>query len=208
MSGGEGVGSNGRNSAAAAAPAHRGLQLGPEGWVHGDGVRRLPSPHHDARPAGTTIDLLVLHNITLPPGGFGGDHIAAFFRGTLDLAAHPFFATLAGARVSAHFVIERSGRITQFVSCHDRAWHAGASVHRGRARCNDFSVGVELEGTDFTPFCDAQYAALAALTAALRAGLPITLACGHSDIAQDRKTDPGPLFDWTQFTAQTGLARG
>jgi N-acetyl-anhydromuramoyl-L-alanine amidase len=171
-------------------------------------VRLLPSPHFDSRPAGAAIDLLVLHNITLPPGGFGGDHIASFFCGSLDPAAHPFFATLTGVRVSAHFVIERGGRITQFVSCHDRAWHAGPSVHRGRQRCNDFSVGIELEGTDFMPFTDAQYAALAGLAAALRAGLPLATACGHSDIAQQRKTDPGPSFDWARFTALTALARG
>ncbi len=183
------------------------LQVDAAGWLQGPGVRILRSPHWDARPAGSVVDLLVLHNITLPPGDFGGDHVAALFSGTLDLAAHPFFATLAGVRVSAHVLIERDGRITQFVSCHDRAWHAGASSHRGRPRCNDFSIGVELEGTDFTPFIAAQYDVLARVTAALRHALPLACAAGHSDIAQDRKTDPGPFFDWARFSADTGLAR-
>lgn len=184
------------------------LRVDADGWLHGPGLRTLRSPHHDARPPGTVVDLLVVHNITLPPGQFGGDHVAALFAGTLDGATHPFFATLAGARVSAHFLIERDGRITQFVSCHDRAWHAGASAHRGRPRCNDFSIGVELEGTDFTPFSAAQYDALAHLAIALRAALPLACAAGHSDIAHDRKTDPGPFFDWPRFSSMTGLARG
>jgi AmpD protein len=177
------------------------------GWLRGADVRALPSPHHDARPPGTVVDLLVLHNISLPPGDFGGDHIASLFAGTLEPSAHPFFATLVGVRVSAHFLIERDGRITQFVACCERAWHAGASSHRGRPRCNDFSIGVELEGTDFTPFTAAQYDALARLTAALRATLPLASACGHSDIALERKTDPGPFFDWLRFSASSGLAR-
>lgn len=178
------------------------------GWLRGPGVRTLPSPHHDPRPPGTVVDLLVLHNISLPPGDFGGDHIAALFTGALEPSAHPFFASLIGARVSAHFLVERTGRITQFVACQERAWHAGASSHRGRPRCNDFSIGVELEGTDFMPFAPVQYDALARLTAALRAVLPLAWACGHSDIAQERKTDPGPFFDWLRYSASNSLVRG
>lgn len=184
------------------------LKLDGAGWVSGEGVRHLASPNFDARPPGTVVDLLVIHNISLPPGRFGGDHVAAFFTNALDGAAHPFFATVVGVRVSSHFLIERDGRITQFVGCNDRAWHAGTSVHRGRAGCNDFSIGVELEGTDFTPFTVAQYEALAALTASLRQRYPLASATGHSDIAQDRKTDPGPFFDWSRFNAYTGLMRG
>jgi AmpD protein len=184
------------------------LRVDAAGWLRGPGVRTLPSPHHDPRPAGTIVDLLVLHNISLPPGDFGGDHIASLFTGTLEPSAHPFFATLIGVCVSAHFLIERDGRITQFVACQQRAWHAGASSHRGRQRCNDFSIGVELEGTDFMPFAPTQDDALTRLTAALRAALPLAWACGHSDIAHERKTDPGPYFDWLRFSASTGLARG
>lgn len=188
------------------APADA-LQFDSAGWAVGGGVRRLPSPNFDARPAGTAVDLLVIHNISLPPGDFGGDHVARFFTNALDPGAHSFFATLAGVRVSSHFLIERGGRITQFVSIADRAWHAGASCHRGRSRCNDFSIGVELEGTDFLAFTDAQYDALSALARALQTVLPLASACGHSDIAQDRKTDPGPMFDWARFTRATGLDR-
>lgn len=182
------------------------LALREDGWVAG--VAHCLSPHCDARPAGSSVDLLVIHNISLPPGEFGGGHVQRLFAGTLDLSAHAFFATLAGVRVSAHFLIERDGCITQFVSCAARAWHAGASVHRGRARCNDFSIGVELEGTDFTPYRPAQYLALAALVPALRARYALAHAAGHSDLAVERKSDPGPLFDWPRLAADTGLTRG
>lgn len=173
------------------------------GWVAG--VRHLPSPHFDARPEAASIDLLVLHNISLPPGVFGTGDITRLFLGQLDAAAHPFFADIAALRVSAHFVVERDGTIVQFVPTTARAWHAGRSTFEGRAACNDFSLGIELEGADFTPFTDAQYAAVLALIATLRAAHPLRAIRGHSEIAQDRKTDPGPCFDWSRLRA-AGLA--
>lgn len=181
------------------------LAVAADGWV--GGARRDPSPHFDARPAGSAIELLVVHNISLPPGAFGSGDIARLFTNRLDAAAHPFFATLAGVRVSAHFLIERDGALTQFVSCLDRAWHAGASEFDGRPRCNDFSVGIELEGTDFAPFEAAQYATLASLTRALRAAYPLRAVRGHADIAHDRKTDPGPFFDWSHYARLAALER-
>jgi AmpD protein len=174
-----------------------------DGWV--SGARRDPSPHFDARPPGSAIELLVVHNISLPPGAFGSGDIARLFTNRLDPAAHPFFATLAGVRVSAHFLIERHGALTQFVSCLDRAWHAGASEFDGRLRCNDFSLGIELEGTDFAPFEAAQYATLASLTRALCAAYPLRAVRGHADIAHDRKTDPGPFFDWPRYARLAAL---
>lgn len=164
------------------------------GWV--EGVTRKASPFFDARPAGTTVDLLIVHNISLPPGVFGSGDVARLFAGALDPRAHPFYATLAGARVSAHFFIDRAGDVNQFVSTADRAWHAGLSNFEGRSGCNDFSLGVELEGTDFTPFTGAQYRALGALVAVLARAHPLRAIRGHSDVATDRKTDPGPYFDW------------
>lgn len=165
------------------------------------GVPFIPSPNFDARPAGVTVNLLVVHGISLPPERFGGDEVARLFTNTLDCAAHPYFETLRGVRVSAHFYVRRSGRIVQFVSCDARAWHAGASQWRGRARCNDFSIGVELEGFDTLPYEDAQYAALADLTRALRERFPLVDLAGHDDVAPGRKTDPGPAFDWLRFRA-------
>ena len=164
------------------------------GWLVG--AQRRPSPHCDARPEGVEPELAILHNISLPPGEFGGGHVAELFLGRLDPGAHPYFATLEGLRVSAHFLIERDGRVTQFVPCALRAWHAGVSNFRGRARCNDWSIGIELEGTDFTPFEPAQYAALGALLEKLAARYPLRHVAGHSDVAAGRKTDPGPEFDW------------
>ncbi|HXF47502.1 MAG TPA: 1,6-anhydro-N-acetylmuramyl-L-alanine amidase AmpD [Burkholderiaceae bacterium] len=174
--------------------------LGPvddTGWVAG--VTRVESPFHDERPAGSAIELLVVHNISLPPGRFGSGDVLRLFTGTLDTRAHPFFAALAGQRVSAHFFIDRQGGVTQLVSCRRRAWHAGASQFEGRSRCNDFSLGVELEGTDFSPYTDAQYVALARLVAVVRAAYPLRAVRGHSDIAPGRKTDPGPFFDWSRL---------
>lgn len=162
------------------------------------GVRYLPSPNHDERPPGTQIELLVIHNISLPPGEFGGSAIVELFTNRLDPAAHPYYATIADHRVSAHFLIRRDGETIQFVPCGSRAWHAGASDWRGRGRCNDFSIGIELEGSDDTPFEDVQYEALAELARALRARYPIADIVGHSDIAPGRKTDPGPHFDWAR----------
>jgi AmpD protein len=141
----------------------------------------------------------VIHNISLPPGEFGGNWIEALFSNTLDCDAHPYFDQLRGVKVSAHFLVRRDGRILQFVSANDRAWHAGVSEFRGRQRCNDFSVGIELEGSDFENFSDAQYQSLAILTSSLTAKYPITDVVGHQHIAPDRKTDPGPFFDWQRF---------
>jgi AmpD protein len=160
---------------------------------------QLPSPNCDDRPPGTEITLLVVHNIALPPGRFGGAGIAELFTNRLDPAAHPHYGTVARLRVSAHFLIRRDGALTQFVSCARRAWHAGSSSWRGRADCNDFSIGVELEGSDDLPYEAAQYARLAQLTGALRRRYPIVDLAGHSDIAPGRKTDPGPAFDWERF---------
>jgi AmpD protein len=163
------------------------------------GVAFVASPHCDARPAGCAIDLLVLHHISLPPGEFGGPGIVALFTNRLDPAAHPYYSTVAGMRVSAHFLIRRDGRLLQFVPCAARAWHAGESSWKGRAQCNDYSIGVELEGTGATPFTAAQYRQLARLTLALKARYPIRDIVGHSDIAPGRKTDPGPRFDWARY---------
>jgi AmpD protein len=177
--------------------------VGSDGWVAG--VRWLPSENCDARPAGAPVELLVLHNISLPPGCFGRGSIEQFFCNEIDVSAHPFLALLADVRVSAHFLIERDGRATQFVSCARRAWHAGQSTFEGRAGCNDYSIGIELEGTDFTAFESAQYAALAWLTTALRSEFPLRAVRGHSHIAPGRKTDPGPLFDWRRFASLADL---
>jgi AmpD protein len=168
------------------------------------GAVQLASPHCDARPAGTAIDLLVIHAISLPAGEYGGDDVAALFLGQLDCTGRADYADLADLRVSAHFLIRRDGQVQQFVPVHRRAWHAGVSRFAGRERCNDFSVGIELEGSDHDPFTPAQYAALSALTRALRAACPAILAeniVGHSDIAPGRKTDPGPHFDWARYRA-------
>jgi AmpD protein len=160
---------------------------------------QLPSPNCDDRPEGTAITLIVIHNISLPPGRFGGPHIAELFTNRLDPAAHPYFATVAPLRVSAHFLIGREGALTQFVTCAKRAWHAGASHWRGRDNCNDFSIGIELEGSDDVAYEAAQYAVLARLTRALVRRYPVVDLAGHSDIASGRKTDPGPSFDWAQY---------
>lgn len=178
------------------------MKMGAKGWL--SGVRRIASPNCDVRPPGTAIELLVIHNISLPPGQFGGGAIAQLFTNTLDVAAHPYYAQLDGLRVSAHFLIRRDGAIIQFVSCDKRAWHAGVSSWRGRSACNDFSVGVELEGGDDTPFDDRQYAALVRLTRLLRRNYPIRSIAGHADIAPGRKSDPGPCFDWPRYFAGLG----
>ncbi len=164
-------------------------------------ARQIASPNCDARPPACGIDLLVIHNISLPPGSFGGTEIAELFTNCLDSDAHPYFCDIADRRVSSHFLIRRDGELIQFVPCAHRAWHAGESQWRDRDRCNDFSIGIELEGTDDLPFEGAQYQVLARLTVTLRAAYPIAGCVGHSDIAlpQGRKTDPGPHFDWTHF---------
>ena len=175
------------------------LTLDPPGLVAG--FRQIPSPNCDDRPAGAAVELLVVHNISLPPGEFGGPGIIELFTNRLDSAAHPYYRGIAGLRVSAHFLIRRNGEAIQFVSCGKRAWHAGQSSWRGRDRCNDFSLGIELEGADDVSFEDRQYACIAELTRLLQSTYPIAEIAGHSDIAPGRKSDPGPLFDWVRFRA-------
>jgi AmpD protein len=162
-------------------------------------ARQVPSPNYDSRPHASAIELLVIHNISLPPDQFGGEDVIRLFTNCLDTAAHPFYAGLKGLEVSSHFLIRRDGELIQFVSCLDRAWHAGMSLWRGRPRCNDFSIGIELEGSDTTPFTEPQYEVLIALANSLYLAYPIKAAVGHSDIAPGRKTDPGPRFDWARF---------
>lgn len=159
------------------------------------------SPHFDQRPEGAKVTLLVVHAISLPPGEFGGPWIDDLFMGTLDSGAHPYFREIAGLQVSAHFVIRRDGSLIQYVPCDKRAWHAGASSWNGCERCNDFSIGVELEGSDDVPFAEPQYETLARLTRELQARYGRLDLAGHSDIAPGRKTDPGPWFDWARFRA-------
>lgn len=180
----------------------------PGGWVAG--ARHAPSPHHDSRPGTTAVDLLVVHHISLPPGRFSGDAIERLFAGALDLNAHPSFAPLGGLRVSAHFLVRRRGELLQFVGTEQRAWHAGVSRFLGRERCNDFSLGVELEGDGQHPFTAAQYRRLAALTRLLARRHGLRWVAGHSDIAPGRKQDPGPFFEWPRYLAtiaDTGLTR-
>ncbi|MCC6611164.1 MAG: 1,6-anhydro-N-acetylmuramyl-L-alanine amidase AmpD [Burkholderiales bacterium] len=165
------------------------------------GTRFVASPNFDERPAGTAVTLLVVHGISLPPGAFGGDAVLALFTKRLDSGAHPYYARIAGLRVAAHFLIRRDGEVIQFVACARRAWHAGSSAWRGRARCNDFSIGIELEGADDVPYADAQYISLARLARGLRARYPVRDIAGHADIAPGRKTDPGAAFDWTRLDA-------
>ena len=163
------------------------------------GVRQVLSPHHDARPSGLATDLVVLHGISLPPGDFGGPAIEQLFTGCLAPQGHPYFEAIAGLRVSAHVLVRRDGELVQCVPFGRRAWHAGVSTHVGRSGCNDFSIGIELEGADDVPYTDAQYARSAALLLALFRAYPDlapTRVVGHSDIAPGRKTDPGPAFDW------------
>ncbi|HDZ56194.1 MAG TPA: 1,6-anhydro-N-acetylmuramyl-L-alanine amidase AmpD [Pseudomonas xinjiangensis] len=171
-----------------------------DGWFSGAEV--CATSHFNARPPGESISLLVIHNISLPPGQFGGKHVQRFFTGQIDPAGHPYFSEIAHLRVSAHFLIERDGAVTQFVSCLNRAWHAGDSRYARRSDCNDFSIGVELEGTDDEPYSADQYSALVELTCALRKAYPdITPGriTGHEFIAPGRKTDPGPGFDWHHY---------
>lgn len=175
----------------------RVFEIAADGW--GSQVTRMPSPNCDVRPAGTDISLLVIHNISLPPGQFGGGYIAELFTNQLDCDIHPYFEQLRPLRVSAHFLIRRDGAVVQFVSANQRAWHAGVSSFAGRERCNDFSIGIEMEGTDFEPYTPAQYASLLELTAALQSRYPVLDVVGHEHIAPGRKTDPGPFFDWRYY---------
>lgn len=167
------------------------------GWLNI--ARRCPSPNHDQRPEDCAVDLIVIHNISLPAGVFGGPYIDALFTNQLDLDAHPSFAELKNLRVSSHLLIRRDGEVVQYVPLHLRAWHAGVSRFQGRAQCNDFSIGIELEGTDQRPYTAAQYRILRAVVRFCQQTWPqITDAriTGHADIAPQRKTDPGPAFDW------------
>lgn len=164
-----------------------------------EGVRQVLSPHRDARPAQVVANLIVIHGISLPPGEFGGAWIEKLFTGCLPRGVHPYFDSIQGLRVSAHLLVRRDGELVQFVPFHLRAWHAGASSYQGREACNDFSIGIELEGSDDEPYADVQYDAAAAAVRALLQAYPTlsaTRLAGHSDIAPGRKTDPGPAFDW------------
>lgn len=177
------------------------------GWLQQ--ARRVPSPNFGPRPAGCVPRLLVVHNISLPPGQYGGDHIERLFTNCLDWDEHPFFAGIRGAQVSAHLLIRRGGEVVQFVSLADRAWHAGQSCYAGQDNCNDFSIGIELEGTDDEAYTGAQYRVLAAVTRAIQAyytDIDVSRIVGHSDIAPDRKTDPGPAFDWNRYRSLLAVA--
>lgn len=157
------------------------------------------SPNTDERPAGTSIDMIVIHNISLPPNQFGGPGIIQLFTNRLDAHEHPYYAQIGHLKVSSHFLIRRQGELIQFASCLQRAWHAGVSSWQGRERCNDFSIGIELEGSDGCAFNDVQYSTLQGLLEALKQRYPIKHIVGHSDIAPGRKTDPGPFFDWQKI---------
>ena len=185
-------------------PVHRGRQparVRADGWH--SSARILPSPHADPRPADTRVELIVIHAISLPPGRFGTDAVERLFLGTLDPGVHPSLASLKGLRVSAHFFIRRQGELLQFVPVGQRAWHAGVSRYRGRSRCNDHSIGIELEGDARRPFSAAQYRRLADLIRVLCLHLPIRDVAGHAQIAPRRKWDPGPLFDWRRLCETT-----
>jgi len=190
-----------RRHEAAAPRAVRRLAIDAGGYANV--ARQVPSPNCDARPPGTFVTLVVIHGISLPPGEFGGDAIQRLFTNRLDPMAHPYYASIAHLHVSSHFLIRRDGHLLQFVACNERAWHAGVSRFRGRTHCNDFSIGIELEGTDDIAYETAQYAMLARLLKALARRYPIQHVAGHADIAPDRKTDPGPAFDWTRLRRLT-----
>jgi AmpD protein len=171
--------------------------LSADGWL--SGAQRIPSPNQDDRPPGESVRLVVVHAISLPPGEFGGDGVERLFTNRLDPASHPYYRDIHALKVSAHFFIRRDGRVVQFVATARRAWHAGLSSWRDRERCNDFSLGIELEGCDDLPFAGIQYIRLARLIRVLRRRFNIEDVVGHSDIAPDRKTDPGPCFDWLRL---------
>lgn len=182
-----------------AASESQPIAIDAQGWSPQALVR--PSPNYGARPESTEISLLVIHNISLPVGEYGQDNISALFQNRLDCDAHPDFASLRDLKVSSHFLIRRDGQLLQYVSCLQRAWHAGVSELFGRHGCNDFSIGIELEGCDTESFEAAQYQTLTRLTLALLQHYPITHIAGHSEIAPGRKTDPGPYFDWSAYLA-------
>jgi AmpD protein len=171
----------------------------------------VPSPNCDERPRDSEIDLIVIHGISMPPGEFGGPYIEQLFSNRLDPAAHPFFASIEGLKVSAHILIRRDGEVIQFVPFQRRAWHAGESSFQDRKRCNDFSIGIELEGTDSVPYTEVQYAQLAELITCLLRNYPAIVPeriTGHSDIAPQRKTDPGPAFEWAKLHHELDIRLG
>lgn len=170
-----------------------------DGWL--PDAHRLDSPNFDERPAEAAVSMIVIHAISLPLAQFGSDAISRFFTNSLDPAAHPYFREISALRVSAHFLIRRSGELIQFVSCQKRAWHAGVSSWNGKDRCNDYSIGIELEGCDELPFESPQYMRLIRLIETLQMHYRIEMILGHSDIAPRRKTDPGPCFDWSRLSA-------
>ena len=178
------------------------------GWI--SEVRKIASPNFDARPASAEIDLLVIHGISLPPGEFGGRYIEDFFTNNLDVNAHPYFLEIKDSSVSPHFLISRKGELVQFVSVEDRAWHSGESSYRGRGACNDYSIGIELEGTDSTEYTPQQYDMLAQVTTVLLDCYPLITVdriVGHSDISPGRKTDPGPAFSFTRLKDELAAIR-
>jgi N-acetyl-anhydromuramoyl-L-alanine amidase len=174
-----------------------------EGWYRF--AHRCPSPNFGPRPADGAIDLVVLHSISLPPGHYGGDAVVALFTNQLDWDAHPYYKTIQGLQVSAHFFIRRNGDLLQFVSANNRAWHAGTSTYKDRPNCNDYSIGIELEGLEGDSFETAQYEALQSLLPALAQQFPISHIAGHEHIAPGRKTDPGPGFRWDALRRDLGL---
>lgn len=176
-----------------------------DGWHRA--ARRVPSPNAGPRPAGLAVDLVVVHSISLPPGEYGGPYIEQLFTNTLDWTAHPYFEQIRGAEVSAHFLVRRDGELVQFVSCDARAWHAGVSSFEGRPACNDYSVGIELEGLEDHPFDPPQYDVLARLIGELRTRYPIRAVAGHEHVAPGRKKDPGRAFDWARLAARLDDAR-
>jgi AmpD protein len=182
------------------------LAMADEAWRDGwwAGAEAIASPNHGPRPSHTAIDLVVIHSISLPPGEYGSDAIERLFTNRLDWDAHPYFQSIRGLEVSSHFVVRRDGRVQQFVSTHDRAWHAGRSDWRGRENCNDFSIGIELEGLEGERFEHAQYASLALLCAALATQHPLVHVAGHEHIAPGRKIDPGAGFDWERLRSALG----
>ena len=171
--------------------------IGQDGW-HTQ-AQRLDSPNFGARPQGACIDLIVVHSISLPPGQYGGDHVQRLFTNQLDWESHPYFQSIRGLEVSSHFYVRRDGTLWQFVSCHDRAWHAGQSSYRGRANCNDDSIGIELEGLEGHTFEEAQYQTLAQLCQDIGLAFPVQHIAGHEHIAPGRKQDPGPGFSWDRL---------
>jgi AmpD protein len=177
-----------------------------DGWYRFSA--QLPSPNYGPRPANNHTDLIVLHSISLPPGQYGGDEVQQLFTNQLDWQAHPYFESIRGLTVSSHFYIRRGGELWQFVSCDDRAWHAGTSSYRGRTNCNDDSIGIELEGLEGSLFEPAQYATLATLCASILQHYPISYLAGHQHIAPGRKADPGAGFDWLQLQTALGLRPG